>query len=205
MNLVNIYNIMRNIIKKILNENDWDWANSISNPPRDIIDEAYRRFKWSTYIPVLGKKISFYLNPEHWNLTADIHIEDVGSRGHGSFGDDPHKDYQPSVLSNLKRDMDETYYSKENTVGDSNHKERVYVDIEQVIDDIEGYSTEAKQYTEEYQRQIESLTREYMEKMSGLGDKYNFNDSYGAEAVVVQDGQVRREDDFPNSRYNRRR
>ena len=44
-----------------------------------------------------------------------------------------------------------------------------------------------------------------MEKMSGLGDKYNFNDSYGAEAVVVQDGQVRREDDFPNSRYNRRR
>jgi hypothetical protein len=203
---------MKDLIRKILKEEEDDgfnWADSASNPPRDILDDAYRRFKWSVYIPILGKKIKFYLNPEHWNLMANIRIEDVGSRGHGSFGDDPHRDYQPSVLKDLPNittaggERERTYYSKENTVGQSDTNRRVYVDIEQVIDDIEGYSTEAKQHTEEYQRQIESLTRQYMEKMSGLGDKYNFNDSYGAETVVVQDGQIRREDDFPTSRYNR--
>jgi hypothetical protein len=196
---------MRNLIKKILKEEEDDgfnWADKAVNTPRDILGDAYDRFKWDIYIPILGKKISFYLNPEHWNLMATIRVQNVERRGHGPFGDDPHKDYQPSVLNNLKGERERTYYSKENIVGDSGG-ERVYVDIEQVIDDIEGYSTEAKQYTEEYQQQVEELTRQYMEKMSGLSDKYNFNDSYGAEAVVVQDGQIKKEDDFPNSRYNR--
>ena len=204
---------MKDLIRKILKEegdDGFNWVDSASNPPRDILDDAYRRFKWGIYIPILGKKISFYINPEHWNMMANIRIEDVESRGHGSFGDDPHKDYQPSVLKDLPKmttsygERVRTYYSKENALSRGEGRERVYVDIEQVIDDIEGYSTEAKQYTEEYQQQIESLTRQYMEKMSGLGDKYNFNDDYGAEAVVVQDGQIRTEDDFPTSRYNRR-
>ena len=35
-----------------------------------------------------------------------------------------------------------------------------------------------------------------------LTEQYNFNDDYGAEAVVVQpDGSIRRERDFPTSRY----
>ena len=197
---------MKDLIRKILKEEEDDgfnWADSAGNPPNQIIKDAGNRFKWETYIPILGKKIKFYINPEWWNLMARVRIEDVNSRGHGSFGDDPHRDYQPSVLNNLSVEREQSYYSTENNLGRAEgNRERVFVDVEKVIDDLEGYSTEAKQYTDEYQQQIESLTREYMEKMSGLGDKYNFNDDYGAEAVVVQpDGSIRRERDFPTSRY----
>jgi hypothetical protein len=197
---------MRDLIKKILKEEEDDgfnWADSAGNPPNQIIRDADRRFKWETYIPILGKKIEFYINPEWWNLMANIRVQNIESKGHGTWDDEAHRDYQPSVLNDLTVNRERSYYSTENSLGGSEgSRERKYVDVEKVIDDLEGFSTEAKQYTDEYQEQIESLTREYMEKMSGLGDKYNFNDDYGAEAVVVQpDGSIRRERDFPTSRY----
>ena len=199
---------MKDLIKRILKEEDdgFDWADSAVNSPREIIRDAGNRFKWETYIPILGKKIKFYFNPEFWNLMANVRIEDVGSKGHGSFGDDAHKDYQPSVLRNLTgREREQTYYSTEENLGDNESSgERTYVNVEKVIDDLEGYSVEAKQHTDEYQQQIESLTKEYIEKMSGLGEKYNFNDDYGAEAVVVTpSGDIKRNDDFPDKRFQR--
>jgi hypothetical protein len=197
---------MKNIIRKILKEEEDDgfnWVDSVSNSPNQIIRDAGERFKWETYIPILSKKIEFYINPEWWNLMVNIRIEDVADEGNGSFGDDPHKDYQPSVLNDLESEREQTYYSTEENLGDHESNRKIkYVNVEKVIDDIEGYSVEAKQYTDEYQQRIETLTREYMGKMSGLSDKYNFNDDYGAESVVVQpDGTIRRERDFPTSRY----
>lgn len=201
---------MKDLIRKILKEDQeddgFDWADSVSNPPDVIMRDAGKRFKWETYVPILGKKIKFYINPEWWQPIARVDVENVESKGYGSFGDDPHREYQPSPLDILERGRDDSYYSKEVNLGkNGNNRERTYVDIEKVIDDLEGYSIEAKQHTDTYKQQIESITRDYMEKMSTLADKYNFNDDYGAEAVVVQpDGTIKTEYDFPNSRYNRR-
>lgn len=194
---------MKDIIKKILKEQDEDKPKfdpsklespEISISPRTQIEYAEKQLEWVAYIPEIGKQIRFYMNPEEWNMFAKIQVTEVGSRGHGSFGKDPHPEYQESILKDMSKDRNSSYYNGK--VIDKGERYD-YVDIKDVVNDLTGFSKESEDLTREYKKQIQSLTAEYVKKMRELPDKYNFTGSGNQKAVTVDSkGNYKTEDDF---------
>jgi len=87
--------MMKNVIRKILFEESEDMIDKyddeltspeISISPDTELNIAEKKYSWESYIPEIGKKFIFEFNPEHWNLSANVKVEDVDKSGHGSFG-----------------------------------------------------------------------------------------------------------------------
>ena len=200
--------MMKNVIRKILFEEVEDRSDEyddeltspeISISPSTELHVAHKKYSWESYIPEIGKKIIFYFNPEHWNLFANMKIEDVDKKGHGSFGGDPHKDYQRSILDDLGGDRYQSYYNKEGKIVGSGERYD-YVDVKEVVKDLKGYSEEAEKITKDYKQRIQQLTKEYVNKISTLNDKYNFNSDKELDLVTVDSkGNYKREQDFEES------
>lgn len=197
--------MMKNLIRKILLEvtddeidkyDDDLTSPEISISPSTELKIAHKKYSWEAYIPEIGKKIIFYFNPEHWNFFANMKVEDVDKKGHGSFGDDPHKDYQRSILDDLGGDRYQSYYNKEGKIVGSGDRYD-YVDVKEAVKDLKGFSEEAEQITKDYKQRIEQLTDEYVRKISTLNDKYNFNSGDELDLVSVDSkGNYKREEDF---------
>jgi hypothetical protein len=194
---------MKNLIKKLLKEQEEDKpkfdSSKLSSPeisvsPRTQIEHAEKQLEWEAYIPEIGKMIKFYMNPEEWNMFAMITVSEIGSRGHGSFGDDPHPKYQESMFKDITKDRYSSYYDGE--VIDKGERYE-FVDIKDVVKDLTGFSKEAEDLTREYKKQIQNLTAEYVQKMRELPDKYKFTGSGDQKAVTVDSkGNYKTEDDF---------
>ncbi len=131
---------------------------------------AQKKYSWESYIPEIGKKFIFDFNPEHWNSFAYIEIEDVDKAGHGSFGDDSHRDYQKSILDNIQSDRYRSYYvNNDKVIGQDDRYE--YVDVKEAIKDVKGFSEESEQMTKEYKQKIQQLTKENVNKMYTINEK----------------------------------
>lgn len=203
--------MMKNVIRKILFEETEDRTDEyddeltspeISISPSTELYVAHKKYSWESYIPEIGKKIIFYFNPEHWNLYANMKIEDVDEKGHGSFGNDPHKDYQKSILDNIVSDRDQSYYNKEGKIVGKGERYD-YVNVKDAINDIKGFSEESEQITKEYKQKIQQLTKEYVSKIGLLNDKYNFNSNEELDLVTVDSkGNYKRERDFEDTKDN---
>jgi hypothetical protein len=190
--------MMKNVIRKILFEESEDTVDKyddeltspeISISPSTELYVAQKKYSWEAYIPEIGKKIIFDFNPEHWNLFAKMEVEDVDKKGHGSFGDDSHKDYQKSILDNVEGDRYQSYYNKEGKIVGSGERYD-YVDVKDAIKDLKGF-------TKDFKQRIQQLTKEYINKMSTLNDKYNFNSNNELDLVTVDSkGNYKRESDF---------
>lgn len=172
---------MKNLIKKILKESEDDgfnWVDDVSETPKEILRRLRNEYGWSIYIPEIGKEITFYLNPETWNLMSSIRVTDIGQKGHGSFGGEPHPKYQKNPIEDIRpRNIQgNSYWGTDNFV-DSDDDYRYYNVID-AAKDIVGFSEEAKKLTEEYKKNIERLTSEYVEKMKPLQSKYNFDNRH---------------------------
>ena len=184
---------LKNTIKKILKESEDDgfnWVDDVIETPKEILRRLRNEYGWSIYIPEIGKEITFYLNPETWNLMSSIRVTDIGKRGHGSFGDESHPKYQKNPIEDIRPTNigGNTYWGTDNFVGtgegSSDHYK--YYDVIDAAKDIVGFSEEAKKLTEEYKRNIERLTSEYVEKMKPLQSKYNFDNRFEyAQAVSI--------------------
>ena len=175
--------MMKNVIRKILFEESEDMVDKynddltspeISISPETELSIAQKKYSWESYIPEIAKKFIFEFNPEHWNLSANVAVEDVEKAGHGSFGDESHKDYQKSILGDVERNIYRSYYSNDGKIIDRGER-YYYVDVKEAVKDIKGFSEEGEQITKEYKQKIQQLTKEYVNKMSTLNDKYNFN------------------------------
>lgn len=193
---------MRNVIRKILKEQSIeDFRDELTSPeinisPATQLRIAHKNYSWESYIPEVGKKIIFYFNPEYWNLFANMKVEDINKKGQGNFGDQPHKDYQNSILDNIGGDRYQSYYNKEGKIIDKGESYD-YVDVKEVVKDIKGYSEEAEQMTKEYKQMIQQLSNEYVKKLNSLNDKYNFNSREEVEVVSVDSkGNYKTEKDF---------
>ena len=203
--------MMKNVIRKILFEETEDrtdeyddelTSSEISISPSTELYVAHKKYSWESYIPEIGKKIIFYFNPEHWNLYANMKVEDVDEKGHGSFGNDPHKDYQKSILDNIVSDRDQSYYNKEGKIVGKGERYD-YVNVKDAINDIKGFSEESEQITKEYKQKIQQLTKEYVSKIGLLNDKYNFNSNEELDLVTVDSkGNYKRERDFEDTKDN---
>ena len=87
---------MKHLIQKILKEefNPDDLTSpEINMSPETELEVARSKYGWRTYVPQIKKRIEFSINPESWNFSAGVSETDIESKGHGSFGDDPHNNY----------------------------------------------------------------------------------------------------------------
>ena len=187
---------MKNLIKKILKESEDDgfnWVDDVFESPDSILKSLRDNYGWSIYIPEVGKEISFYINPETWNVMSKVNVKDIGKRGHGSFGDNPHPKYQESPLESIQP-RGPYYWGTEDFIDNQREGYKLY-NVNNVAKDIVGFSEEAKQLTEEYQINIQRLTQEYIEKMKPLQNKYNFDNKHDyIEAVTVDNkGNIHRD------------
>jgi len=166
----------------------------LSISPQSQLKYAYRQYGWKAYIPEISKTISFYLNPEEWNLMGTIRVSNVESKGYGSFGDDSHKDYKESPLDNLHNNDGNVWYDG-TVIGKG---ERYYhVDIKEAVNDIKNYSEEAAELTIQYKQQIQQLTKQFADNLGSLKEKHNFAGS-GDQLMVSVDseGKVKTEDEY---------
>ena len=198
--------MMKNVIRKILFEESEDTVDKyddeltspeISISPETELSIAQKKYSWESYIPEIGKKFIFDFNSEHWNSFAYIEIEDVDKAGHGSFGDESHRDYQKSILDNIQSDRYGSYYvNNDKVIGQDDRYE--YVDVKEAIKDVKGFSEESEQMTKEYKQKIQQLTKEYVNKMSTLNDKYNFKGDNSISKLVSVDskGNYKTEKEF---------
>jgi len=203
--------MMKNLIRKILLEVTDDeidkYDDDLTSPevsisPSTELYVAHKKYSWESYIPEIGKKIIFYFNPEHWNLFANMKVEDVDKKGHGSFGDNPHKDYQRSILDNIAGDRYQSFYNKEGKIVGKGERYD-YVNVKDAINDIKGFSEESEQITKEYKQKIQQLTKEYVSKIGLLNDKYNFNSNEELDLVSVDSkGNYKTERDFEDTKDN---
>ncbi len=197
--------MMKNVIRKILFEESEDtfdkYDDELTSPeisisPETELNIAQKKYSWESYIPEIGKKFIFEFNPEYWNLSANVEVEDVDKAGHGSFGDESHRDYQKSILDDVERNIYRSYYSNDGKVIDRGERYD-YVDVKEAVKDIKGFSEESEQITKEYKQKIQQLTKEYVNKMSTLNDKYNFNSDNSIELVSVDsNGNYKKENEF---------
>ena len=204
---------MRKLIKRILKEetdNKWDDLKSpeISISPRTQIEAAEKKYEWDAYIPEMGKKIRFHMNPEHWNLMAGIRVEEIESKGHGDFGRDPHKEYQPVKIGSVA-DPDEhpiyrdnrSYWQGKNIIHSTDATEmsrrKEFYDVKEAIQDIKVFSEKTEKLTKEYKTTIQRLTKEYNQKMQEVIDSAPFNgDDTGQLVTVDKEGNYKTESDF---------
>jgi hypothetical protein len=193
---------MKNLIRKILKEEEFEWIDENLPSPRQIMDHAAAETRWVAYIPEISRKIKFYVNPEEWNHMASVRVEKIESRGHGSFGDNSHKDFRYSPLDHLYTDepgsYSRTWYDNKNYIDQDEHG-RNMVNIMDAVKDMREYSNEAAQLTIEYKKQIQELTKNYAEALRQLKPKYNYGSSSEVELVVLDDeGIAHDNDDFEN-------
>ncbi len=197
--------MMKNVIRKILFEESEDMVDKyddeltspeISISPETELNIAEKKYSWESYIPEIGKKFIFGFTPEYWNLRANVEVEDVDKAGHGSFGDESHKDYQKSILDDVEHDTYRSYYNNDDKIIDRGERYN-YVDVKEAVKDIKDFSEESEQLTKEYKQKIQQLTKEYVNKMSTLNDKYNFNGGHSTELVSVDNiGNYKKEKEF---------
>ncbi len=189
--------MMKNVIRKILKEefNPDDLTSpEINMSPQTQIEYAEKQYEWESYIPEIGMKIKFHMNPEHWQLSANLMVSEVGSSGHGSYGDSPHKDYQKNPLSNYSDGGHNVCYGGK-VIGKGERYE--FYDVKEAIKDIKEYSQEAEKFTLDFKNQIQKLTKDYIENIKPLRGKYNFTDEDDKKGVTVdKDGKYKTEEDF---------
>ena len=184
---------MRNIIKKILKEQEDDgfnWADSSVNSPAQVLENLELETEWTGYIPEISKQISFTVNPESFQPMARIRIENVESKGYGSFGDDAHRHHQRSPLDEIhfgNADWDPT---GSESIGDDEDRGKLY-NVMDAARDIKSYSEEAKQLVIEYKQQIQEITKQFAESIGSLPSKHNFDkeESYGRISLATVDSQ----------------
>jgi len=199
---------MKNIIKRILKEeteDKWDDLKSpeISISPRTQIEAAEKKYEWDAYIPEMGKKIRFHMNPEQWNLIAGIRVEDISAKGHGSFGSDPHKEYQYVKMGGTTNpeEYDRAYWRGKNIIHSTDETPRSRAkelfDVKEAIQDIKVFSEETEKLTKEFKTNIQRLTKEYNQKMQEVIDSVPFNADNPVEIVTVdKEGNYKTESDF---------
>ena len=199
---------MNKLIKRILKEETEDkWDNlkspEISISPRTQIEAAEKKYEWNAYIPEIGKKIKFHMNPEHWNLVAGIRVEDITAKGYGSFGEDPHKEHQYVKMGGTTNpeEYDRTYWRGKNIIHTTDETQmssaKELFDVKEAIQDIKVFSEETEKLTKEFKTNIQQLTKEYNQKMQEVIDSVPFNGNGKAEVVTVdKEGNYKTEDDF---------
>jgi hypothetical protein len=166
----------------------------ISISPRTHLKSAEKQYEWEAYIPEISRKIKFYLNPEEWNLIANVSVEKIESSGRGSWGDESHRDYSESPLDNIDGAGGSVWY-KGTVIGKGERYD--HVDIKEAINDIKNYSEEAAQLTIEYKQQIQQITKQFSEKIGSLKAKHKFNGNDSQKLVTVDSkGNMKTEEDF---------
>jgi len=198
--------MMKNVIRKILKEefNPDDLTSpEINLSPDTELRVAKSKYGWSTYIPEIKKTIGFNINPEAWNLSAGVRERDVESRGHGSFGDDPHPDFK--VYNFLDYTEEGGYFTpyftpKTKKLSHSSEEEGDYelYDIKDAINSIKIYSEEAEKLTLEFKKNIQKLFADYKQKINNITVNSDFKGEYRRIKLVDvdKDGNLKNEDDF---------
>ena len=196
---------MKHLIQKILKEefNPDDLTSpDINMSPETELEVARSKYGWTTYIPQIKKRIAFSINPESWNLSAGIRETDIESKGHGSFGDDPHINYEPyNLLTYTDDEYFRPYYQPKteklaHTAPDKGNYE--LYDIKGAVDSLKTYSEEAEKVTVEFKNNIERLFADYKEEINVIAKNSDFTDGDRRVKVVDVDkeGNFKSEDDF---------
>ena len=199
---------MKHLIQKILKEefNPDDLKSPrINRSPDTELNIAQSKYGWSTYIPEIKKRIYFYLNPEAWNFFAGVSEKNIESKGHGSFGDDSHPDYERYDLLNHTKEEKEGYYRpfynpKTEKVGYTGRDQGDYelYDIEEALNSVKTYSEETEKLTVEFKKNIQKLFADYRQKINELTVNSDFTDG-GRRIKLVdvdKEGNTQSEDEF---------
>ena len=196
---------MKHLIQKILKEefNPDDLTSpEINMSPETELEVARSKYGWRTYIPQIKKRIAFSINPESWNLSAGIRETDIESKGHGSFGDDPHNNYEPYNLLTYTDDEYFTpyYQPKTEKLGHTMPDKGDYelYDVKDAINSLKTYSEEAEKVTVEFKKNIEKLFADYKQEINAIANNSDFSDGNRRIKVVDVDkeGNFKSERDF---------
>ena len=196
---------MKHLIQKILKEefNPDDLTSpEINMSPETELEVARSKYGWRTYVPQIKKRIEFSINPESWNFSAGVSETDIESKGHGSFGDDPHNNYEPyNLLTYTDDEYFTPYYQPKteklaHTIPDKGDYE--LYDVKDAINSLKTYSEEAEKVTVEFKKNIERLFADYKQKTNAIANNSDFSDGNRRIKVVDVDksGNFKSEQDF---------